>query len=130
MRTKDESWLTQLCLLALCALYLVAAFGKLADLAGVVSDLRLMGAPAPGLWALLWVATLLVAPALVLLFPGPGRRIGAWWLAVFELGTGLVSYPFWRYPEGAAILPAVQGLLGHVAVVGGLVYVAGRTARA
>lgn len=128
--TKADPTLPQLCLLALCALYLVAAFGKLADLGGVMSDLRIMGAPSPGLWALMWVGTLAVAPALVLLFPGRGRRIGAWWLAAFELGEGLVTYQFWRYPEGASILPAVQGFLGHLAVAGGLAYVAERSTRA
>lgn len=128
--TKDDSWLPRLGLLALCGAYLVAAFGTLADVRGLATDLRELGMPAPGVITAVTLATLLVAPALVVLFPGAGRRIGAWWLAAFTLAAGLLAHQFWSIPADIDRLPTLQAFLGHVALAGGFVYVAGRAREA
>jgi len=100
----------------LAALFIIAGFNKLNNVAGTAGYLGKLGVPSPGLvvWAV--IAVELVGGLLVVI--GWKTRWVAWGMAIFTLITAVLGHPFWSDPS------QTTQFLKNLAIMGGFLMLA------
>lgn len=121
-RFRDEVLLVSRLMLVL--LYAVFGWSKLTDYAGTVGYMTHVGAPMPGLAAL--VAIVAECGGALALAIGILTRPVALLMALYTLGTTLIGHPFWA-EEGAARYGDAINFYKNISIMGGflLLYVSG-----
>lgn len=121
-RFRDEVLLISRLMLVL--IYAVFGWSKLTDYAGTVAYMTQVGAPMPGVAAIVSIAAecggaLAIAIGLL-------TRPVALLLALYTLGTGLIGHPFWA-EAGAARYGDAINFYKNISIMGGflLLYVSG-----
>ncbi len=121
-------WLEAGARLALVSTFLVSAVLKALDFPGATAEVRaLTGLEPAGLFAALVIVTQLVGSVLVLA-GGRWAWIGAGLLAGFTLVATLVAHAFWT-KSGVEQVRDLMTFFEHLGLIGGLVLVAGLSAR-
>lgn len=121
-RIRDEVLLVSRLMLVL--LYAVYGWSKLTDYAGTVGYMTHVGAPMPGLAAL--VAIVAECGGALALAIGVLTRPVALLMALYTLGTALIGHAFWA-EEGAARYGDAINFYKNISIMGGflLLYVSG-----
>ena len=107
--------------LLLAALFVVAGYNKLANLAGTTGYMAKLGLPSPQLmtWAVITVELL----GALLLVIGWKTRGVAWALAAFTVATAVIGHAFWNH-EGAQYTSHLTQFLKNLAIAGGFMMLA------
>jgi putative oxidoreductase len=102
------------------AIFLLSAFGKIANWSGTEAFMASKGMPAVAFF--LTMAILLELAGALTLFTGFGVRVGAVALFVFLVPATLIFHNFWAY-GGAEQQNQMAHFLKNLAIMGGLIQV-------
>jgi putative oxidoreductase len=102
--------------LLLAALFIVAGFNKIMNVAGTAGYMGRLGLPAPELMAWAVIVTELLGGLLLVI--GWKTRWVAWGLAIFTLVTAVLGHAFWKDPA------QTTQFLKNLAIVGGFLLLA------
>lgn len=108
-------------LLLVCAPYLQGGLVKAFDFAGAVGEMAHFGLQPAAVFAVLVIVLELGASAMVL--ADRGRRPAALALAAFTLVATFMANRFWTM-DGMERFHATNAFFEHVAIIGGLLFVA------
>lgn len=120
----NEPWQDVLILLArllLMGVFLIAGWGKLSDFSGTVAYMTALGAPLPGLAAL--IAVVMEVLVALVLVAGLLTRPLALLFALFVLGTALIGHRYWTL-EGAQRAANLIQFYKNLSILGGLLLLA------
>ena len=106
--------------LALAFIFVAAGANKLADLATFQASLEGMGAPAPGILAILAVACELGGGLALAL--GLQARLGALALVAFTIVATFLAHRFWQVEDPQAQFVQQIMFMKNFAIIGGLLY--------
>ena len=105
----------------LSALFLVAGFSKISNIAGTAGYLGKLGVPSPGIVVYAVIASELLGGALILL--GWKTRWVAIYMALFTLATAVLGHAFWK-ADGAQATMQMTQFLKNLAIIGGFLMLA------
>src|SRR5258706_1127115 len=105
----------------MAALFLVAGFNKISNVAGTAGYFGKLGLPAPGI--LVWAVIAVEVIGGVLLVIGWKTRWAAWAMALFALATAFAGHAFWNMEGQQASMQMTQ-FLKNLAIVGGFLLIA------
>ncbi len=120
MRSGFESIVALVGRVLLAVIFLISAYGKLANRPGTLAYMQSHGVP--GGEAALVLAMVFELGGAVLLLAGLWGRLGAALLFIFLIPTTIYIHHFWGLPPEAAAGQQVQ-FLKNVAIMGGLLMV-------
>ncbi len=116
--SERYAWTAGRVLLSL--IFILSAFGKLADLAGTAAFMRAAGIPA--VWLFLPGAIVLELGGGLAILSGYGMRLGVAALIVFLIPTTLIFHAFWQ-ASGIERTGQLINFMKNLAIIGGLLIV-------
>ncbi len=120
MRSGLQSFVALVGRILLAVIFLISAYGKLANSAGTLAYMQ--GHAVPGGQSALVLAIVFELGGAVLLLLGLWARLGAALLFIFLIPTTVYFHHFWGLPADAAAAQRVQ-FLKNLAIMGGLLMV-------
>jgi putative oxidoreductase len=105
----------------LAALFVVAGYNKITNIAGTTGYLGKLGVPAPG--TLVWIVIAIELLGGLLIVVGWKTRWVAWVMAGFTLATAILGHAFWS-AEGAQFASQMTQFLKNIAIMGGFMLLA------
>ena len=100
----------------LAALFLIAAYNKVTNVAGTTGYFGKLGLPMPGI--LVWVVIAVEALGGIFTVIGFQARLVAWGMAIFTLLTALIGHKFWIDPS------QMTNFLKNLSIMGGFLMLA------
>jgi putative oxidoreductase len=100
----------------LAVLFLMAAYGKVTNVAGTTGYFGKLGLPMPDI--LVWVVIAVEALGGIFTVIGFQTRLVAWGMAIFTLLTALIGHKFWVDPS------QMTNFLKNVSIMGGFLMLA------
>src|SRR3954463_13990081 len=105
----------------LAALFLLAGFNKINNLAGTTGYFAKLGLPAPNI--LVWVVIGVELAGGLLIVLGWKTRYVAWIMAIFTLATAIIGHAFWN-ADGPQFTNQLTQFLKNLAIMGGFLMLA------
>jgi putative oxidoreductase len=100
----------------LAALFLIAAYNKVTNVAGTAGYFGKLGLPSPDI--LVWVVIAVEAIGGIFTVIGFQTRLVAWGMAIFTLLTALIGHKFWVDPS------QMTNFLKNLSIMGGFLMLA------
>jgi putative oxidoreductase len=100
----------------LAALFLIAAYNKVTNVAGTVGYFGKLGLPSPDI--LVWVVIAVEAVGGIFTVIGFQTRVVAWGMAIFTLLTAIFGHKFWVDPG------QMTNFLKNLSIMGGFLMLA------
>ena len=105
----------------LATLFLIFGWRKLRDYSGTVRQIEQLGAPMPGLAAV--VAILMELPVAFAVAIGALTRPLALLMVLYTLGTALIGHRYWTV-KGAGYVDSMDGFYKNLSIMGGFLLLA------